>query len=107
MNQEARDKLVEAELNGVRQVKGTFVNNDGRCALGVLGFSETNNKSLQEKYDFKDVAPTCPFLSTNLHRISCHWPITEMQLVSHLNDCHDLSFLDIARKFPESIESNG
>lgn len=104
MNQEARDKLVEAELAGVKQIKGNFSHSGGRCALGVLGFGLGNNnaKELMIKYGFiEHKLCKCPLLNTDLDTYSCSTRMTETQLVVHMNDDHSMSFLDIARKFPE------
>ena len=106
MNQEARNKLVEAELSGVKQIKGSFTSRNGQCALGVLGCSELgNNSQVYVRYQLTQRAPNCPFLGTDLEIESCHKSRhSEAGLVIHLNDGHGLSFLDIARKFPESTE---
>ena len=103
MNQEARDKLVEAELRGVPQIRGSYSNSKGKCALGVLGYPDL--VSSWKTFRLEDTASDCPFLHTDLQLPTC--PITsisEPMLVIHLNDDHGLSFLDIARKFPEPIE---
>lgn len=105
MNQEARDRLVEAELQGVEQIRGTFAIREGRCALGVLGFGLEGSDplALLSKYEFSEKVVACPFVGTNLEMNICY-PRSEAMLVAHLNDTHKLSFLDIARKFPESID---
>ena len=107
MNQEARDMLVEAELRGVKQIRFTLTRQEGRCALGVLGFrlglAEPDIDKLLSKYGFLEREVTCPFIDSDLEMNSCR-PLLEVSLVAHLNDDHQLSFLDIARKFPEPSE---
>mgnify|MGYP001583116183 CR=1 FL=1 len=110
MNQEARDKLVEAELSGVKQIRGAFSNINGKCALGVLGFGLEGYSvtELIKRYGFLTTSlVTCPFLHTSLQVASwCSNRMSGTQLVVNFNDDHGFSFLDIARKFPESLESN-
>lgn len=112
MNQEARDKLVEAELSGVKQIRGALVTKDGKCALGVLGVNEdaSNIQQIRDLYGLNGLAKRCPFYGTENERPACFYyspasrfeVLVESSLVIHLNDVHHLSFLDIARKFPES-----
>lgn len=116
MNQEARDKLVEAALNGTKQAFHHFIDKDSKCAMGVLGVNADamNIREIREKYDLGRESGPCPFEGTEDAKKECHNfregnqnGVRESSLVVHLNDVHQLSFLDIARKFPESVESNG
>ena len=113
MNQEARDKLVEAALNGTKQTFGTFAYKNSKCAMGALGVLEDGSNALQirQMYDLNKRACPCPFIGTKQEKYGCHYfqpgslyNLKEFFLVMHLNDGHRLSFLDIARKFPESSE---
>ena len=114
MNDLAREKLVEAALKGVKQNKGWYFGFDNSlCALGVLGYAHTSTddsiKQLDTKYGFSDKEIKCPFIGNpgekGAYEIGgCVLISNERHLVAHLNDIHDLSFLDIARKFPEDTE---
>lgn len=89
MNELGRDKLREAALKGVRQIKGRFKDDKGgMCALGVLGMKVGMN---ERKYDLK-IGPDLP--CELCHRICDN----EAKLIIHLNDDHDLDFLAIANK---------
>ena len=112
MNQEARDKLVEAELQGVKQIRGQLgEQGKAQCAMGVLFYALVSRgyvftrKSWVAEYGLDKHAPACPFMDTELENREClTLLVNEAQLVVHLNDDHELSFLDIARKFPEPID---
>ena len=103
MNELARQKLIEAALSGVRQIKGRYHDDDGgRCAMGVLGVrsSEIGQQS--------NVDQVCKTYGVGIHsddeRLPCpgcgRMYVAEIVLIIHLNDDHDLDFLEIAHKMP-------
>ena len=104
MNDLARDTLTQAALHGVRQIRNAFTDDaGGLCALGVLGFRgkgfiDDCNQRLFHKYGIE------PRLSVvrEWHACpvdGCHSMHSEVVLISHLNDDHGWTFLDIANKF--------
>ena len=99
MNELARQKLIEAALSGVRQIKGNYT--DGRggfCAMGVLGWADPDKNAIDhvvmmsEQYGLIAYAD-CPFECGKSR-------MAQRDLVIHLNDDHDLDFLGIAHKMP-------
>lgn len=95
MNDLARQKLIDAALRGVRQIKGRLRDSKGgMCALGALGYRTGEYEQWMELghlYEMKEEICDCPF--------SCGLKfLCEGSLIVHLNDKHDLDFLGIANK---------
>lgn len=101
MNEAQAHALYEADRLGVPQIKGQTHDNlggRGRCALGVLmdcGLAD----SLQNLPVEWTLLP-CP----SCGKTQEDWPFfNEAQIVAHLNDHHDFTFSEIARKLgPDS-----
>lgn len=95
MTEEQATVLIEASLQGVRQIKGALWDPDGGfCALGLLE-ARLGQKSLRSLY----ATPVhgCP--ECGARRDARRFGInTEAMLIVHLNNDHGWSFLDIARK---------
>ena len=93
MNELARETLVAAALNGVRQVKGMFRDHGGgRCAVGVLMES--------------CAVPFNGFLNGDLTAL-CERYQTSVQELAQIVDANDnkgWDFLTIARKFGNEHE---
>ncbi len=96
MNDIARDKLVQAALDGVPQIKDSYATTEGVCGLGALGYrpASLGNHALDVLYAMREhVLFQCP--------LGCAEEIlSDRGIISHFNDIHDMSFLDIARKMP-------
>lgn len=98
MNDLARERLREAALKGVPQIKGMYRDPfGGRCALGVLDqegrLSTTSWQALTEfqvRLGLSDELRGCPECGKG--------PYTEPGLILHYNDDHDMDFLAIANK---------
>jgi len=90
MNAKAAEALYAAEAAGVKQIKGDFANDDGFCALGLLGYGSGRFlfSELDERYGFHQRPVfTC-----------CLKDFTESGYIAHMNDDHDMTFSEIARK---------
>lgn len=98
MNDLAREKLIQAQMSGVKQIYLKLNYGDGRCALGALGFRSDQTKeeciALSKTYDLKSY--------NGFRRCEeCGYPaVSEKSLITHLNDFHHYDFLTIARKMP-------
>ena len=102
MNDLAREKLIEAAMNGTPQITRSFKTDLGLCALGVLGYNYAQSYHQQMTLDLLyelNANAKCPFLGTDEDVFDCHSSMfTERHVVAHLNDIHKMTFLDIARK---------
>lgn len=102
MNDVARNKLVQAQLDGVNQIRYHYSKSDGKCAMGVLGF-RVNDNVVQRSQLFKEYGFN--FDDVGYMKLSCPGECgkrftLEADLVVHLNDDHEWDFLTIARKMP-------
>lgn len=110
MNQQARDLLVNAALQGRPQITKAYHSGNGDCAIGVLhDLSEQHNREtcmwrerpalISQANDTIKVAGLsvdtrpCPVEK-------CFYAGTEGRMISHLNDEHKWDFLTIARELP-------
>ena len=96
MNRLAVDALVDAQLRGVRQIKYALYDYlGGMCAGGVL------ITALGERWNIESIAGMrqcveCPH--------NCGYPeVDEWSIMVHMNNYHNSSFLEIARKL-EHVE---
>jgi hypothetical protein len=98
MNHAAAEALVQAQLNGVRQIKGAIADGTGGyCAMGVIFCAGVSLNHLYEIH--VDECPECGATSDGYYQR----PIsTQYDVVVHLNNDHGWSFLDIARKLEDS-----
>ena len=109
MNARAAEALYEAERKGVRQIKGAFAKDDGRCAVGVLmdaaGLHHVTTKSSfvplpQFGFPNTETKPFGVIVCPCCDLASC---VHELGRIVHLNDDHGLTFSEIARKLgPDS-----
>jgi hypothetical protein len=93
MNDKGREALVKAALDGVEQTFGAFMQDEKRCAVGVLMEAAGNPQFLSAvnvSFDLRDGPQACPACDES------GW--SEMNLIMHLNDAHRFDFLTIARK---------
>jgi hypothetical protein len=96
VNELGREKLVAAALKGVKQIKGDYYRDGGFCAMGVLGVDNPNDArdefAVCDEYgiDYRAVGRVCEVCQERVG--------TELCLIIHLNDYHDMDFLTIARK---------
>ena len=105
MNQEARDVLVGAQLQGIPQARGVYkrIQKRGFCALGLL---------LEELIQTKKVKHTWIFIAIDPGRRRLHYSgdmvadirkfyeidLPEFRRILDANDEHKWNFLEIARK---------
>lgn len=98
MNAAAAEALYEAERKGVRRVKGSlFGSGNGMCALGVLqvaGFYY----DVMETTRNTGTCPLCGVIRDRAIKMDTRTMECEGALVAHLNDTHDMTFSEIARK---------
>ena len=98
MNAKGREVLIAAALAGVRQVRHMEYDGEGGyCGLGVLAKAAgTTGLDMLDLYDLEGdmVCPLCP------HTHMAEGP--EFTMVAHLNDYHELDFLGIANKMPDT-----
>jgi len=104
MNEQAAKALYEAERKGVKQIKGRLVDSSGGlCALGVidhsLGVSALGQVNKEHAQD------PCPFGCTPTNSRGVNgFGRHALYLLAHLNDDHDLTFSEIARKLgPDTV----
>ena len=104
MNEQAANALYEAERKGVKQIKGQlFDERGGRCAVGVL-------RDLDLDHFARQPGSRCPLCGTaergDLETDGTPTEaviLDEGDVIVHLNDCHGLTFSEIARKLgPDS-----
>jgi hypothetical protein len=99
MNAAAAQALYDAERGGIRQIRGQFADGDGGfCAIGVLA-----ERSLEWGLELwrlsRQTCPLCGLTRSNKNLMLC-----EADVIIHLNDDHELSFAEIARKLgPDSV----
>ena len=97
MNEQAREALVSASLQGVRQIRGIFWNGKGGyCALGVLAKSlGLEGSRIEPWYKTEHGAELS---QERLQCPACNFMGVESLVISHMNDDHEFDFLTIARK---------
>ena len=111
MNDEARDVLVHAALAGKVQVTGALHAMKGNCVLGELHVayhqgSEAEARACEVGYPGLLACMTLVYTRFGITGACVSCPIClgtlpeAIVLAEHLNDLHQLSFLDIARKAP-------
>ena len=97
MNERAQEALVEAALRGVPQIKGHYMLDDSRCAVGVLYDATRKETGLKgARYDVP-----CGPLPDNLSELVIKWAeMTQEELRDMIcaNDDLGWDFLTIARK---------
>jgi hypothetical protein len=97
VNDRAREVLIQAAMNGLRQITGrAFDADDGRCALGALweALPDKSHFAMQRVYELDMARDTeCPECGKRQYA-------GEVGLIEHLNDDHRFDFLTIARKMP-------
>ena len=100
MNDIARQKLIDAALAGVRQIKGKYADDEGGlCALGVLGMREHHILHWEERIREAGLDPSIAYACPHgCKSESKKGLFGEGGLVVHLNDKHDYDFLAIANK---------
>jgi hypothetical protein len=100
MDEQAAQVLYEADRRGVRQIKGSLSNGaDGLCAVGLL-----IRAHLLESLGIADGCPLCRAKKVG----SAKLPLDcEQRLIVHLNDDHDLTFSEIARKLGPDAAGSG
>ena len=106
MNQKARDLLRKAWLDGTPQIKNQYVTEQGRCGLGVLGFtknlSDQQWKKKEAEYDIAHITPDgagliCPICAVSVRN--------EVSLLAHYNDADGLDFGKLAEAFYGEISA--
>lgn len=119
MNDLGRETLMAAQMRGVRQITHSLTDdNGGVCAMGALvegaGYDlrefvldrATSDRSIGRtahvlvRYGMLFTPPPCPACGAEYYpgRFDCG----EWNLVVHLNNDHGMTFLDIARKMPDT-----
>lgn len=105
MNAKARALLYEAQRLGVRQIQKAYADDqDGRCALGVLGYQTGMSHvvaHLDGIYGLRLKSVRCPYLGCPVMRDN------ERILISHLNDTHRSTFEEIADALADKGQGEG
>lgn len=92
MNDLAREKLIQAQLRGVKQIYGNYFDERGGfCAMGILE-QDTSSYDTCSQYGLRLTPVFCPECGEKCD--------VETTLIIHLNDVHKFDFLTIARKMP-------
>ena len=88
MNEAAANALYEAERKGVRQTRGASMDESGGMCAGqvLLDAGHYSNQAMWE----------CPLCGRDY--LCLGWSSGEANIIVHLNDDHDLTFSEIARK---------
>ena len=100
MNERAREVLVKAALDGVKQVRGSYVTGTAMCALGVLAHALCGNADVVQvgEQEFSEATGISFAISAQECPACGKVRSSEFALIYHLNDEHELDFLTIARK---------
>ena len=101
MNEQAREALLTAAMNGTPQIKGNLRDlKGGFCAMGVLcdTFGLDNLAVDAGLNQMVDGCPECGATTQTWH--AGNLIATETSLVIHFNNDHGFDFLTIARKMP-------
>lgn len=98
MNAQAAEALYAAEAAGVKQIKNVLSDPaGGRCALGVIRDALSGKDYYRLANGLADGCPLCGVkrvkLSGLVESLDSQWHV-----IAHLNDHHDLTFSEIARK---------
>jgi hypothetical protein len=95
MNEAGRSALRQAALDGVRQITGRLLDEDGGyCAAGVLANAAPSAcLSWKDDYDITAESVKCSI---------CDVTVDEFALLVHGNDDHHLGFLKLAEFMPVS-----
>jgi len=99
MNQKAAEALYAAEAAGVKQIKMLSDEAGGRCAMGVIAEAAVGTPRWDGVHQYIRLHEFAGLSSWPLSDCPCcgaSW--SEYTMVTHLNDVHDLTFAEIARK---------
>ena len=108
MNKLAKDILMAAAMRGQKQTYEMYEDEEGLCALGVLGFrfnqSDAAREGLKKRFalrsNVEDVA--CPECGRSGEERAA--AAQQISLLVHLNDDHRFDFLTIANKMPLVVD---
>lgn len=96
------DMLREAALKGVPQIKGTYQDGFGYCAMGIIRFHLATLAQIAAYDELRTmgVVHSCPAPNRFCRYMTY---ATEEAIIVHLNDQHGWDFLTIANKLEEAV----